>query len=172
MTPMDMDRSMVVHDTDDPESLVIEGYASTYDPYRWPPNGNGWMEQIPREAFEAALAHNPDVHLQVNFDTRVLPLARSVNGSLELIPDEHGLKLRAVVQRQSLQAAAQEPDNQRVVQRVLDTPDGQKVPDTELAISFRAKDQQWSDDNNARLLRSISLRDVGICDSEPPNEEP
>lgn len=74
-------------------SYIVEGYATTfnqpYELYSEP----GWTlrEQVSPDAFDDA--DMTDVIFQYDHAGRVF--ARKSNGTLELTPDEHGLKIRA-----------------------------------------------------------------------------
>lgn len=74
-------------------SYIVEGYATTfnqpYELYSEP----GWTlrEQVSPDAFDNA--DMTDVIFQYDHAGRVF--ARKSNGTLELTPDEHGLKIRA-----------------------------------------------------------------------------
>ena len=72
----------------DPESYVVEGYASTFSE-----PGYRVDEQIDARAFDDA--DMSDVILQYNHEGRVF--ARTSNGTLSIFPDEHGLKIRALL---------------------------------------------------------------------------
>ena len=79
----------------DPESYVVEGYASTFnEPYLlYSEPGYRVDEQIDARAFDDA--DMSDVILQYNHEGRVF--ARTSNGTLSIFPDEHGLKIRALL---------------------------------------------------------------------------
>lgn len=64
------------------------GYASTYDqPYEV----DGMIETISRGAFDKTLEGKPDVFALISHDpSRVI--ARTSNGTLQLVADEHGLR--------------------------------------------------------------------------------
>lgn len=82
-----------VEDGTEFNSYVVEGYATTfnqpYELYSEP----GWTlrEQVSPDAFDNA--DMTDVIFQYDHAGRVF--ARKSNGTLELTPDEHGLKIRA-----------------------------------------------------------------------------
>ena len=75
------------------DDMVVEGYATTFSqPYELFRDGEYIIyEQIDPDAFREA--DMGDVIMQYNHEGRVF--ARSSNGTLELTPDEHGLKVRA-----------------------------------------------------------------------------
>ena len=72
---------------------VVEGYATTFNmPYElWRDREMTVNEQVDRNAF--AECNMSDVIMQYDHEGRVF--ARIANGTLELMPDEHGLKIRA-----------------------------------------------------------------------------
>ncbi|MBR2602235.1 MAG: HK97 family phage prohead protease [Clostridia bacterium] len=72
---------------------VVEGYATTFNmPYElWRDREMTVNEQVDRNAF--AECDMSDVIMQYDHEGRVF--ARIANGTLELMPDEHGLKIRA-----------------------------------------------------------------------------
>ena len=82
-------------DEGDPEGYVVEGYASTFNqPYLlYSEPGYRVDEQIDARAFDDA--DMSDVILQYNHEGRVF--ARTSNGTLSIFPDEHGLKVRALL---------------------------------------------------------------------------
>lgn len=74
-------------------SYIVEGYASTFnDPYvLYKMDGYEVKEQIDRHAFDNT--DMKDVIMQYDHEGRVY--ARKSNGTLEVIPDDHGLFIRA-----------------------------------------------------------------------------
>ena len=75
------------------EDMIVEGYATTFDqPYElWKDGDYTVMEQVSRTAFDET--DMSDVIMQYDHAGRVF--ARLSNGTLELEPDDHGLKVRA-----------------------------------------------------------------------------
>lgn len=74
------------------EDFIVEGYASTFDPYvLFHCDGIDYQERIDPHAFDGA--DMSDVILQYDHQGRVY--ARTSNGTLTLTVDEHGLKARA-----------------------------------------------------------------------------
>lgn len=72
------------------ESYIVEGYATTFDaPYDF--GFSGVKEQVSRTALDEA--DMSDVIFQYDHKGRVL--ARQRNNSLVIMPDEHGLYVRA-----------------------------------------------------------------------------
>ena len=74
------------------EEMIVEGYASTFEPYvLWREGDTEIREQIDPHAFDNA--DMSDVIMQYDHEGRVF--ARTSNGTLELSIDDHGLKVRA-----------------------------------------------------------------------------
>lgn len=75
------------------ERMVVSGYASTFmEPYTlYSDNEIVIEEQVARDAF--ALADMSDVILQYDHEGRVF--ARMSNGTLSVVPDDHGLAITA-----------------------------------------------------------------------------
>lgn len=80
-------------DSEEDKSYIVEGYATTFnEPYLMGENEYiRVMEQISDKAFENC--DMSDVIMQYDHQGRVF--ARITNKTLELIQDEHGLKIRA-----------------------------------------------------------------------------
>ena len=78
------------------EDMVIEGYAAVYDSptVLWTDeDGTQYKEVIERGAFSAADLSN--VVLRYNHSPEGMVLARTTNGTLQVTPDQNGLKIRA-----------------------------------------------------------------------------
>lgn len=78
---------------DDSDEMIVEGYATTFnDPYELYNMGDYIvMEQIDSKAFDEC--DMSDVIFQYNHKGRVF--ARTSNNTLEVVPDEKGLHIRA-----------------------------------------------------------------------------
>jgi len=139
------------------DALILTGYASTFEGYEMygGPANYGWIEQLDRHAFDKTLREKPDVHLLINHEG--MPLARTKSGSLELSVDDHGLKVRAMLDRS-------DPDVQRLEAKM------RRGDMDEMSFAFRVKSQSWSaapgsDDNQSfRLITEVSLHkgDVSV----------
>lgn len=71
------------------DEFIVEGYATTFsDPYEMAP---GYFEQVDRAAFDGV--DLSDVIFQ--YDHAGMVMARTRNGSLAIMPDDHGLYVRA-----------------------------------------------------------------------------
>lgn len=75
------------------DDMIVEGYATTFsEPYELYSDGEVTLfEQVDPRAFDET--NMSDVIFQYNHEGRVF--ARNSNGTLELIPDEKGLRIRA-----------------------------------------------------------------------------
>lgn len=73
----------------DEGDYIVEGYATTFDDAY--DMGFGWSEKIDRNALEGA--DLSDVIFQ--YDHAGMVMARNRNGSLAILPDDHGLYVRA-----------------------------------------------------------------------------
>ena len=80
---------------DDGEDYIVEGYATTFnDPYLlWQEDNYSVYEQVDRDAFTGC--DMSDVIMQYNHEGRVF--ARMSNGTLSCTPDNHGLRVRALL---------------------------------------------------------------------------
>ena len=80
---------------DGADGYIVEGYASTFnDPYLlYSEPGYSVTEQIDARAFDKT--DMSDVIMQYDHEGRVF--ARMSNGTLSITPDEHGLKIRALL---------------------------------------------------------------------------
>lgn len=74
------------------EEMIVEGYASTFEPYvLWHEGDVEVREQIDPHAFDNA--DMTDIIMQYDHEGRVY--ARQSNGTLDVSVDDHGLKIRA-----------------------------------------------------------------------------
>lgn len=91
-----MELRIVPIEEGDGPSFFVEGYASTFDPYKlFTQDGIDYMERIEPTAFDDA--DLSDVVFRVDHSGRVY--ARSSAGTLEIWHDEHGLGQRADLSR-------------------------------------------------------------------------
>lgn len=79
--------------TQEDGAMIVEGYASTFNqPYElWRDDNYVVSEQVDSRAFDEA--DMSDVIMQYDHEGRVF--ARNSNGTLAIIPDEKGLRIRA-----------------------------------------------------------------------------
>ncbi len=119
--------------------LRFEGYASvTEAPYEVGP----FTETFARGAFKRCLNDNPDVCLLINHEG--LPLARTSSGTLTLREDSRGLKVQADLD-------PSDPDVASLVPKM------RRGDLTEMSFAFRATDDEWSDHDTKRLVRSATI---------------
>lgn len=74
--------------------MVVEGYAVVYDQ----PQTYNWGEETYTETIKRGALDNADMRrtvMRYNHDDSVFALARVKNGSLQMISDDFGLKIRA-----------------------------------------------------------------------------
>jgi len=75
-----------------PDEIVVRGHAAVFNEMSH--DLGGFRERIAPGAFEEVLRTQPDVHLVVGHDM-TMPLARTANGTLELVEDQEGLRIWA-----------------------------------------------------------------------------
>lgn len=129
-------------------SLVFEGYATIYD-YRYEVGGQppmGFGETVARGA-AAKSAQEADVRLLVNHEG--VPLARTKSRTLTLTSDDVGLHVRAEL----------DPTSPAVAE--LRSAMGRGDIDA-MSMAFRVLRDEWSDNNNERVIRELKLYDVSI----------
>lgn len=112
------------------QSYIVEGYATTFnDPYEL---AHGMFEVIDRNALAAA--DMSDVIVQYNHAGMVL--ARMSNGSLQLVPDDHG-----ILCRMDLSGTRQGRDLYEAIKNGLVT---------QMSWGFTVADDGWEYDRNTR----------------------
>lgn len=79
------------------DELTVQGHAAVFDNLSH--DLGGFRERIAPGAFSDVLSEQPDVHLVIGHDM-TMPLARTANGTLELVEDEQGLRIWARVNTQ------------------------------------------------------------------------
>jgi len=119
----------------DEESLTIEGYAALFDEVT---NLGYFKEKISRGAFDNNL--EDDVRLLVNHEG--VPLARTINGSLELSVDDKGLFYRA---------------------HLIDTQEGrdlykmiQRGDISQSSFAFTIEEDSWNEERNLRTINKVA----------------
>lgn len=130
----------------DDEGLTVEGYAAVFD--QEADIGGMFREKIARGAFAEAIGRD-DVVFLINHDG--LPLARTRSGTLTLEEDDHGLKMRSVLD-------PSDPDVARIAGKM-------KRGDLDkMSFAFWADRQEWdeSGDIPVRTIHQASLHDVSI----------
>ncbi|QBP29669.1 capsid maturation protease [Mycobacterium phage Typha] len=115
---------------DSADEIELTGYASTFEPYEMygGPAAGGWIEQIDKRAFTKTLREKPDLMLLINHEG--MPLARTKSGTLTLSVDDHGLKVRAMLDRS-------DPDVQRLEAKM------RRGDMDEMSFAFRVRGQKW-----------------------------
>ncbi len=129
--------------TDD-DTIAVEGYATVYDaPYDV---GGMFTETIARGA-AAKSATEADVRFLVNHDG--LPLARTKSGTMTLVSDDVGLRVRAELSAESTLAA--------------DVLDAMRRGDLdEMSFAFSVVRGEWNADYSERTIREVKLYDVSV----------
>lgn len=131
---------------DNSDEMTIEGYAVVYGKE----TNMGWCtEVIDRGALDEA--DMSDVCMKYNHEDTFLILARTRNKSLELVNDDHGLKIRA---------------------KLIDTTSNQDVYKSikaglldKMSFSFTVKEQKWDYEKDLRTITKIDkLYDVSVVD--------
>lgn len=126
--------------------LRFSGYASiTETPY----DVGAFEETFARGAFKRCLNDSPDVCLLINHEG--LPLARTSSGTLTLTEDSRGLKVDADLDPSDPDVASLAPKMRR----------GDL---TEMSFAFRALEDEWSENDTKRLVRSATIHrgDVSV----------
>ena len=128
------------------EEMTVEGYAVVYDNV----TDLGWCKEvIDRNAFNDC--DMSDVCMKYNHLDNVLIMARTRNKSLELINDEHGLKIRA---------------------KLIDTQNNKDIFKSiqaglldKMSFAFVVRKQEWDYEKDTRTILSIEkLFDVSVVD--------
>jgi HK97 family phage prohead protease len=125
------------------ERVLLEGYASVVEKkYRmWDMFGE-YDEVVSQGAFDETLSKNPDVAYLVNH--RGVTMARTTNGSLELLADGKGLHTLAYLN----------PKRQDVADLVTAIVDRDV---TEMSFAFRIDDGEWSEDYTEFRINKVDL---------------
>ena len=126
--------------------LKFSGYASTSEtPY----SVGGFEETFARGAFKRCLQEDPDVVLLI--EHKGLPLARTKSGTMTLSEDQRGLKVDAELD-------PSDPDVRAILPKM------KRGDLTEMSFAFRATDDEWSERDTKRVVRSATIHkgDVSI----------
>ncbi len=130
----------------DGDEYHLSGYASVFDtPYEV----STYTEEVKRGAFRRSLNAEPNVVLLINHQG--LPIARTTTGTLKLAEDRIGLRIEANLDKT-------DPDVLAVAPKL------RRGDLSEMSFSFRAIDQEWSDDFTKRriLQAEITRGDVSL----------
>ena len=131
---------------EDNDEMIIEGYAAVFEQE----TDLGWCKEIiSRDAFNDCNMN--DCVLKYNHNDNCLILARTRNKSLELLVDNHGLKIRA-----KLIDTTQNKDIYKIIKsKLLD----------KMSFAFSVRKQEWDYENDIRRITDISqLFDVSVVD--------
>lgn len=130
----------------DENEMIIEGYAVVFNQLA---DMSYYKEKISRNAFDNT--DMSDCVLKYNHENSFLILARTRNKSLELIPDEHGLKIRAKL----IDTTNNRDIYKMIKEGLLD----------KMSFGFSVRKQEWDYENDIRTVIDISkLFDVSIVD--------
>ena len=135
-----------IREADDGSSVTVEGYAAVFNEETV--IAGQWREQVAPGAFTDAI-NRDDVVFLINHEG--LPLARSRSGTLQLLEDNRGLKMRA-----SLDMS--DPDVRSIVPKM-------KRGDLDkMSFAFLPTRQKWDDDEKMprRTIQEAALYDVSI----------
>lgn len=131
---------------DDDGGITVEGYAAVFNQ---PADiGGMWIEQVAPGAFTDAIGRD-DVVFLINHDG--LPLARTRSGTLELSQDDHGLKMRTVLD-------PEDPDVRAIAGKM-------KRGDLDkMSFGFWPEVEEWDDTEEIplRTIKQARLYDVSI----------
>lgn len=125
---------------DEEKSYMVEGYASTFDPYEiWTDkDGNKYSERIEPTAFDEA--DLTDVVFRVDHEGKVY--ARTSAGSLEIWTDEHGLANRTDLSR-----------TEKARELFADIEAG-NYP--QMSFAFTVADDEYDKKTRTRIIRKIA----------------
>lgn len=136
----------------DNNDMIIEGYACVFDQRTLIGSEDyGFYEVIDRDAFNGA--DLKDVPLKYNHTDTVPILARTRNGSLSLIADDHGLKIKAKL----LDTQDARDMYKRVQEGLID----------KMSFAFTVKESEWSDATRPMtrtIKRFEKIWDVSVVD--------
>ena len=128
------------------DEMIVEGYAAVFETE----TDLGWCKEIiSRDAFNNC--NMSDCVLKYNHNDSCLILARTRNKSLELTPDNVGLKIRA-----KLIDTTQNGDIYKMIKaKLLD----------KMSIAFSVRKQEWDYENDVRRITEMAqLFDVSVVD--------
>lgn len=129
----------------DEKEMIIEGYALVFES----PATHGFTEVIDRDALNDT--DMSDVSLKYNHNDSVLILARTRNKSLELIKDDHGLKIRAKL----IDTQSNKDIYKMIQERLLD----------KMSFAFTVEEQSWNVETDVRRILKIGkIFDVSVVD--------
>jgi len=127
------------------DGMTFEGYASVFNSSS--EDLGGFREFVAPGAFKRSLQARNEIKLLWNHDTNE-PLASVRGGSLELVEDRYGLKVKAKLPNTT---------RGRDVAELLRS----KVIDS-MSFGFNVIKDSWSDNGSVRTLESVRLHEVSI----------
>lgn len=134
------------------DEITVQGHAAVFDNLSH--DLGGFRERIAPGAFNDVLAAQPDVHLVIGHDM-TMPLARTANGTLELLEDEQGLRIWARVNTQLSYAK----DLAEQLRTGL-------VDQMSFAFTVAEDGDEWVKDDNGAIMRTVrkvaGLYDVSV----------
>jgi HK97 family phage prohead protease len=140
-------RTYVVQDVEARQTedgvMRLSGYAAVFNDASVP---LPFKERIAPGAFRKTLTEMPDVRLLINHEG--LPLARTKNGTLNLVEDDRGLRFDAEL------ADTQEA---RDIYTLVERGDVDQM-----SFAFRVIRQNWNKDKSERTLTEVSLADGDV----------
>lgn len=130
----------------DGDGLTVEGYAAVFN--QDTDIGGYFIERIEPGAFSEAIGRD-DVVFLINHEG--LPLARTRSGTLELSEDDHGLKMRSVLD-------PSDPDVQSIAGKM------RRGDLDKMSFAFWPELQEWDESGDVpkRTIMKASLYDVSI----------
>ena len=134
------------------DEITVQGHAAVFDNLSH--DLGGFRERIAPGAFNDVLAAQPDVHLVIGHDM-TMPLARTANGTLELLEDEQGLRIWARVNTQLSYAK----DLAEQLRTGL-------VDQMSFAFTVAEDGDEWVKDDSGAIMRTVrkvaGLYDVSV----------
>ena len=137
---------------DEANPYIVTGYAATFDPFvLYSFDGVDYKERILPDAF--SMADMSDVIFQFDHQGRVY--ARTSNKTLEVTPDDHGLKIRADLSSTESAKAVFEEIRTGLI--------------TKMSFSFRVAKDRYEEETHTRVIERIKkVFDVSAV-SQPAN---
>jgi len=126
---------------------VITGYAAVFNELSQ--DLGGFREQIAPGAFKRALEMNQDVRALVDHDPSRI-IGRSTSGTLEMIEDDHGLRVQI------------DPADTTAGRDIMESINRGDV--SGMSFGFVVRDEDWDmrDGENIRTVRDMDLFDVSV----------
>lgn len=123
---------------DEEKSYIVEGYASTFEPYvLWEDGDTVISEQVDRDAFTGA--DMSDVVFRIDHEGPVY--ARTSNKAIELSTDDHGLKIRADLSKTEKARGIYE-----------DIAAGMYP---QMSFAFQVEEEDWNRETHTRIIKKF-----------------